>query len=87
VHNQRIKDAQVVERSTKLKTPIIILSFKQKKLRFTVVRTPLGNPRDIQLRAEQRLKDKDNRAAKLIIDALLSDGYRDNKALEVRMTY
>jgi hypothetical protein len=87
VHDQRTKDAQVVERSAKLKTPIIVLSFKQKKLRFTVVRTPLGNPRDVQLRAEQRLEDKDNRAAELIMDALLSDGCGDNKALEVQMTY
>jgi hypothetical protein len=47
VHDQRTKDAQVVERSAKLKNLIIVLSFKQKKLRFPVVGTPLGNPRDV----------------------------------------
>ena len=41
----------------------------------------------MQLRVEQRLKDQDDRADELIMDALISDACGDNKALEVRMTY
>ncbi len=38
IHDQRAKNTQVTELSTKLKTPIIILSFKQKKLRFPIIK-------------------------------------------------
>jgi hypothetical protein len=86
-HNQRAKDAQVREQSSRLKTPIIVPSFKQKKLQFDIVRRPINIPRDIQLREEQRLKDKDNRTNELLLDALIRTACRDNKALNVQMTY
>jgi len=85
--NQKTKDAQVIERSVKLKTPIIVLSFKQKKLRFPIIGTSLGNPRYMQLKAEQRLEDQDDGADELVMEALIGDAYGDNEALEVRMTY
>ena len=41
----------------------------------------------MQLREEQRLKDEDNRANELLLDTLIRDTYRDNKALDIRITY
>ena len=41
----------------------------------------------MQLREEQRLKDEDDGANELLLDTLIRDTYRDNKALDVRMTY
>jgi hypothetical protein len=32
IYNQRVKDAQAIVQSSRLKTPIIVLSFKQKRL-------------------------------------------------------
>jgi hypothetical protein len=82
-HNQRAKDTQVA----KLKTPIIVLSFKQKKLQFGIIRGLINIPRDMQLRNEQRLEDKDDRTNELLIDALIRNAYGDNEALDIRMTY
>ena len=39
------------------------------------------------LRREQRLEDEDDGAEELIMDALMSEAYGDNEALEERMTY
>ena len=86
-HDQRAKDAQATEQSSRLKTPIITPPLKQKKLQFDIVRRPINIPRDVQLREEQRLKDEDDRANELLLDALIRDAYGDNKALDVRMTY
>jgi hypothetical protein len=41
----------------------------------------------VQLKEEQRLKNKDNKTNKLLLDALIKTAYRDNKALNVQMTY
>jgi hypothetical protein len=41
----------------------------------------------MQLRKEQRLKDKDNKTNELLLDALIRTACGDNKALDVRMTY
>jgi hypothetical protein len=41
----------------------------------------------MQLREEQRLKDKDNRTNELLLDALIRTAYGDNEALGIRMTY
>jgi hypothetical protein len=41
----------------------------------------------MQLREEQRLKDKDDGANELLLDALIKDAYGDNEALDIRMTY
>jgi hypothetical protein len=86
-HNQRAKDAQVREQSSRLKTLIIVPSFKQKKLQFDIVRGLIDIPRDVQLREEQRLKDKDNRTNELLLDALIGTACGDDEALDVRMTY
>jgi len=39
------------------------------------------------LREEQRLKDEDDGANKLLLDTLIRDAYRDNEALDIRITY
>jgi hypothetical protein len=41
----------------------------------------------MQLREEQRLKDKDDGTNELLLDALIGNACGDNKALDVRMTY
>jgi hypothetical protein len=41
----------------------------------------------MQLREEQRLKDQDDRANELLLDALIGDACGYNEALDVRMTY
>jgi hypothetical protein len=41
----------------------------------------------MQLRKEQRLKDKDNRMNELLLDAFIRNACGDNKALDVRITY
>lgn len=79
VHDQRAKDAQVREQSMKLKSPIIVPSFKQKKLRFDIVRGPIDVPRDVQLREEQRLEDEDDGEKELLLDALIGDACGDDK--------
>ena len=71
----------------KLKSPIIVPSFKQKKLRFDIVRGPIDVPRDVQLREEQRLEDEDDGEKELLLDALIRDACGDDEALDVRMTY
>jgi hypothetical protein len=86
-YDQRAKDAQVREQSSRLKTLIIVPSFKQKKLQFDIVRGPIDIPRDVQLREEQRLKDEDNRTNKLLLDAFIGTACRDNEALDIQMTY
>jgi hypothetical protein len=86
-HDQRAKDAQATAQSSRLKTPIIVPSFKQKRLQFDIIRGPIDIPRDVQLREEQRLEDEDDGANELLLDALIGDAYGDNEALDVRMTY
>jgi hypothetical protein len=83
VHDQRAKDAQATAQSSRLKTPIIVPSFKQKRLQFDIVSGPINIPRDIQLREEQRLEDKDDGANELLLDALIGDACGDNEALDV----
>jgi len=39
------------------------------------------------LREEQRLEDEDDGANELLLDTLIRDTYRDNEALDVRITY
>jgi hypothetical protein len=41
----------------------------------------------VQLREEQRLKDKDDKTNKLLLDALIKTACGNNKALDVQMTY
>jgi len=82
-HDQRAKDTQVA----RLKTPIIVPSFKQKKLQFGIIKGPINIPRDMQLRKEQRLKDKDDGTNELLMDALIRNTCGDNEALDIRMTY
>ena len=41
----------------------------------------------MQLREEQRLKDKDNGTNELLLDALIGTACGDNEALDIRMTY
>jgi len=41
----------------------------------------------VQLREEQRLKDQDDRANELLLDALIGDTCGYDEALDVRMTY
>jgi hypothetical protein len=41
----------------------------------------------MQLREEQRLKDKDNGTNELLLDAFIRTACEDNKALDIRMTY
>ena len=82
-HDQRAKDTQVA----RLKTPIIVPSFKQKKLQFGIIEGLIDIPRDMQLRKEQRLEDEDNRTNELLMDALIGDACGDDEALDVRMTY
>jgi hypothetical protein len=41
----------------------------------------------MQLKEEQRLKNKDNRTNKLLLNVLIRTAYGDNKALNVQMTY
>jgi hypothetical protein len=86
-HDQRAKDAQATEQSSRLKTPIIVPSFKQKKLQFDIIRGPIDIPRDVQLREEQRLEDKDDGTNELLLDALIGTACGDDEALDVRMTY
>ncbi len=53
LRDQRIKDAQAIELSAKLKTHSVVPSFKQKLLRFSVIERPPEIQRDIQKREEQ----------------------------------
>jgi hypothetical protein len=41
----------------------------------------------MQLREEQKLKDKNNETNKLLLDTLIRNACGDNKALDIRMTY
>ena len=41
----------------------------------------------MQLREEQRLEDEDDGTNELLLDALIRNTYRDNEALDIRMTY
>jgi hypothetical protein len=41
----------------------------------------------MQLKEEQRLKDKDNKTNELLLNAFIRNACGDNKALDVQMTY
>jgi hypothetical protein len=82
-YDQRVKDAQAIAQSSRLKTPIIVPSFKQKRLQFDIVRGPIDIPRGVQLREEQRLEDQDDGANELLLDALIGDACGYDEALDV----
>ena len=85
-HDQKAKDAQV----SKLKTPSIKPSFRQRKLQFPPVQKSPQLQRDELLREEQRHEDKEaeeDEADELIMDALMGEACSNNEGLEVQMTY
>jgi len=43
IYDQRAKDTQVAEQSSRLETPIIVPPLKQKKLQFDIVRRPIAD--------------------------------------------